>query len=76
MLSRERRFHYVDERTPEGKPAAEAISGASYAEMYWELANETKQSKWLVTFTKERGRVDLVGRDYEGRTREDYCGGR
>jgi hypothetical protein len=70
------RFHYVDERTPDGKPAAEAISGAAYAEMYWQLANETKQSKWLVTFNQDAGRGDFVARDYEGKTREDYVGGR
>ena len=40
--------------------------------MYWELANEKKQSKWLVTFTKEKGRGEFLGVDFDGNTRADY----
>ena len=40
--------------------------------MYLQLAHEAKQSKWLVTFTKEEGRGDFVGVDFDGETRADY----
>jgi hypothetical protein len=40
--------------------------------MYWELAQEEKQSKWLVTFTKERGREEFLGVDFDGYTRISY----
>jgi hypothetical protein len=40
--------------------------------MYWELAQEEKQSKWLVTFTKERGREEFLGVDFDGFTRASY----
>lgn len=40
--------------------------------MYWELAHESKQSKWLVTFTKDEGRRDFVGVDFDGNTRASY----
>jgi hypothetical protein len=45
------------------------IDAIAHAEMYWKLANEEKQSKWLVTFTKGEGRKDFVGVDFEGNTR-------
>ena len=63
------RFYYADERREDGKPAAESVSGTAHGKMYWELANEGKQSKWLVTFTKERGRHDFSGIDYQGKNR-------
>ena len=40
--------------------------------MYWNLAVEEKQSKWLVTFTKDEGRREFVGIDFEGNTRATY----
>jgi hypothetical protein len=40
--------------------------------MYWELAQEEKQSKWLVTFTKETGREEFSGVDFDGFTRTSY----
>ena len=39
--------------------------------MYWDLATEKKQSKWLVTFTTEGGRHDYPGVDFEGNRRWD-----
>ena len=40
--------------------------------MYWVLAHEAKQSKWLVTFVKGEGRRDFAGIDFNGETRESY----
>jgi hypothetical protein len=40
--------------------------------MYWELAHEAKQSKWLVTFTKQKGRQEFLGVDFDGNTRASY----
>ena len=40
--------------------------------MYWTLATEGKQSKWLVTFVKGQGRKAFVGVDFEGKTRASY----
>jgi uncharacterized protein YpmB len=40
--------------------------------MYWKLALEQKQSKWLVTFTKGEGRKEFAGVDFEGNTRATY----
>lgn len=45
------------------------IDGPAHAELYWELANEKRQSKWLVTFTKNGGRQDFAGVDFDGNTR-------
>ncbi|KAJ9612159.1 hypothetical protein H2200_003756 [Cladophialophora chaetospira] len=66
------RFYFADERMPDGRPAAEGIDGVAHGEMYWELANEKKQSKWLVTFTKGQGRKEYIGVDFEGNTRASY----
>lgn len=57
---------------PDGRPVAEEIDGAAHGEMYWRLANEPKQSKWLVTYTKDEGRKDFVGYDFGGNSRADY----
>lgn len=37
--------------------------------MYWKLANEKEQTKWLVTFCRDGTRHDFQGIDYEGHTR-------
>lgn len=66
------RFYFADERQPDGKPAALERDGEAHADMYWKLAHEAKQSKWQVTFTKEGGRKDFVGVDFEGGTRASY----
>lgn len=43
-----------------------------HADMYWALAHEVKQSKWLVTFVKGEGRRAFEGVDFEGGTRASY----
>jgi hypothetical protein len=48
------------------------IDGDAHADMYWILAHESKQSKWLVTFTKDEGRRPFAGVDFDGNTRESY----
>jgi hypothetical protein len=40
--------------------------------MYWKLAQEEKQSKWLVTFVKGKGRQEFLGVDFDGNTRASY----
>ena len=66
------RFYYADQREPDGRPVAESRDGEAHAEMYWTLAQEEKQSKWLVTFTKAKGREEFLGVDFEGNTRALY----
>ncbi|RYC63806.1 hypothetical protein CHU98_g2389 [Xylaria longipes] len=66
------RFYYADERLEDGRPAGESLGGAAHANMYWELVHEKEQSKWLVTFTKEGGRREFIGVDFDGYTREDH----
>ena len=68
--SRFDRFYYADERLPDGRPAGEGVDGEAHADMYWELAHEAKQSKWLVTFTKGMGRKEYVGVTFDGETRD------
>ena len=61
------RFYYADERkSPDGRPAGEDIDGEAHAEMYWELAKGGRQEDWLVTFTKEKGRVEYGGVGFDG----------
>ncbi|KAI1753939.1 putative short chain type dehydrogenase [Xylaria castorea] len=66
------RFYYVDERLDDGRPAGEGLDGVAHGKIYWELAHETEQSKWLVTFTKDGGRGKFIGVDFDGYTREDH----
>jgi len=66
------RFYYADQRKPDGRPIAEFRDGEAHAEMYWVLAHEEKQSKWLVTFTKAKGREEFLGVDFDGNTRASY----
>ena len=68
-------FYYADERLSDGRPAAPETDGLAHdrdAEMYWILAHEAKQSKWLVTFVKGEGRRDFSGIDFNGESRESY----
>ncbi|KAI1741386.1 putative short chain type dehydrogenase [Xylaria scruposa] len=66
------RFYYADERFKDGLPVAEDRDGEAHGNMYWELAHEEEQSKWQVTFTKEGGRREFIGKDFDGYTREDH----
>ena len=66
------RFYYVDERQPDGRPAGDDVDGSAHADMYIKLAHESKQSKWLVTFTKDEGRKEFEGVDFNGETRASY----
>jgi len=34
--------------------------------MYWQLAQPGEQEKWLVTFTKDKGRIDYGAVDIDG----------
>ena len=66
------RFYYADQRlSPDGRPAGEAIDGEAHGDLYWQLAQPGKQEKWLVTFTKDKGRVDYGGVDFDGTRIED-----
>ncbi|KAH8163710.1 hypothetical protein CIB48_g4548 [Xylaria polymorpha] len=66
------KFYYADERLEDGRPAGAGLGAESHGNMYWELAHEMEQSKWLVTFTKEGGRREFIGVDFDGYTREDH----
>lgn len=66
------RFYYADQRRPNGQPADFPIDGQAHADMYLKLAHEARQTKWLVTFTKEEGRREFVGVDFDGETRALY----
>ena len=62
------RFYYADQRdSRDGRPVGQDIDGEAHGEMYWQLAQPGKQQKWLVTFTKDKGRVEYGGVDWEGR---------
>jgi len=50
----------------DGRPASENVDGDAHGEMYWKLAQEGKQEKWLVTFTKDKGRVEYGGVNFDG----------
>ncbi|KIY02852.1 uncharacterized protein Z520_01317 [Fonsecaea multimorphosa CBS 102226] len=52
-------FYYADERTPEGMPVANAISGEAAAVEYVKLAERTDQGPWLYTFVKDAGYKDF-----------------
>lgn len=71
-LTRAPRFYFVDERKPDGRPVGLQIDGDAHADMFWTLAHEPKQSKWLVTFTKDGGRQAFAGVDFNGNTRHSY----
>lgn len=66
------RFYYADQRLSDGRPADFPPSGPAHADMYWELAHEAKQSKWLVTFVKDEGRREFEGVAFDGETRASY----
>lgn len=53
------RFYYGDERTGEGKPAMNKISGKGHADFYWELAQKKEQGPWDATFVTDQGYVDF-----------------
>ncbi|KAK0861349.1 hypothetical protein LTS02_007836 [Friedmanniomyces endolithicus] len=65
-------FYYVDQRQPDGRPANLGRDGPAHAEMYLQLAQEPRQSKWLVTFVKGEGRRDFEGVDFDGESRASY----
>lgn len=67
-----RRFYYADQRFPDGRPVGLHIDGDAHADLYWTLAHESGQSRWLVTFVKDEGRRDFVGVDFDGNTRQSY----
>ncbi|KAK5705302.1 hypothetical protein LTR97_002420 [Elasticomyces elasticus] len=66
------RFYYADQRQSNGLPAGADRDGIAHAEMYFELAHESKQSKWLVTFVKGEGRRRFEGVAFDGETRASY----
>ncbi|KAK0284506.1 hypothetical protein LTR35_000884 [Friedmanniomyces endolithicus] len=66
------RFYYVDQRQPDGRPANLGRDGPAHAEMYLQLAQEPRQSKWLVTFVNGEGRRDFEGVDFDGESRASY----
>ena len=71
--ARKTRFCYVDERdVRDGRPVGYDIDGAAYGDMYWQLAQPGKQEKWLVTFDKQRGRVECGGVFWDGTPYEPF----
>ncbi|KAI1332334.1 putative short chain type dehydrogenase [Xylariaceae sp. FL0255] len=66
------KFYFTDERLADGRPAGQGIDGPAHGDLYLSLAHEEKQSHWLVTFTKEEGRKNFPGVDFDGNTREDH----
>ncbi|TKA41294.1 hypothetical protein B0A54_06196 [Friedmanniomyces endolithicus] len=66
------KFYYADQRQPDGRPASLGRDGSAHAEMYLQLVQESRQSKWLVTFVKGEGRRDFEGVDFDGETRASY----
>ena len=64
---RANRFYYADQRdSRDGRPVGQDLDGDAHAEMYWQLARKGRQENWLVTFTKEQGRVTYGGVEWDG----------
>lgn len=42
------------------------MDGDAHGEMYWQLVQPGEQQRWLVTFTKEQGKVDYGPIDFDG----------
>jgi hypothetical protein len=57
------RFHFADERTPEGGPITrlEELSRPGAAEFYLELVEGNKDIPWFATFVTGKGFVDFPG---------------
>ena len=49
------RFHYVDERTPEGGPKFQGSDGPAHAEIFSGLIDGSVKAPWLVTFAAGEG---------------------
>lgn len=52
-------FYYVDERTADGAPVYNDIDGDAHAEVFFELAQKSKQEEPIVTFVKGKGIVSF-----------------
>ncbi|EAU36117.1 predicted protein [Aspergillus terreus NIH2624] len=54
------RFHYVDQRTPEGTAMRAGVDGKAHAEFFKQLADRQDPSvPWLATFVKGKGYIDF-----------------
>ncbi|RFU81833.1 short-chain dehydrogenase reductase sdr [Trichoderma arundinaceum] len=52
-------FYFADERTPEGRPVGNDISGPAHAEFYLQLAEHKVDAPWHATFVAGKGLVDF-----------------
>ncbi|KAH6608906.1 hypothetical protein Trco_002252 [Trichoderma cornu-damae] len=52
-------FYFADERTPEGIPIGDGISGPAHAEVYLQLAEGQVEVPWHATFVAGKGLVDF-----------------
>lgn len=55
MKSGGTRFYYADERSADGGPMYNDISGTAHADEYWTLVQQEIQSEPLHTFVKGKG---------------------
>lgn len=53
------RFHYADERDPDGSPVYMRIDGPAAGDFYLELAQHRSDVPWLATFVKGEGYKDF-----------------
>lgn len=49
------RFYYVDERTTEGKPMYDDISGPGHADFFASLVEKRSEVPWHATFVSGQG---------------------
>jgi hypothetical protein len=56
----EKRFHYADERDPDGSPVYSRIDGPGAGKFYFELAKHQTEAPWLATFVKGEGYKDFA----------------
>ncbi|KAF5026986.1 hypothetical protein F66182_859 [Fusarium sp. NRRL 66182] len=52
-------FYYADERTSDGEPVFNDISGSAAADEYWKLAERKQQGPWMHTFVSGHGYKDF-----------------
>jgi hypothetical protein len=54
-----RSFYFADERTAEGRPVNNNVSGDAHAEAYLQLAEGKVEQPWHTTFVAGKGFVDF-----------------
>ena len=53
------KFYFADERTQDGSPAMNKISGEAHAQFYYDLVHGDVKVPWLATFVKDKGYVSF-----------------